>query len=393
MDYIYSKKIINQNNLIPRKISKKIINFINFSDEKFEKEKDLRMSRYILYDELCKTRKKFQKFKNGRGNSTSRNFYIYEFIKKNYPNFSLNYDAKTKRLDIPEINGIRISLSSLLFSNLRKEEKIFKFKSYFFTKIKKLFFDNNFKKPEQSEINRFYKLILDIKQNKEKLTIVTPCCPDYSKKKKGERYEFTFNSIENGPGLVAERLKENIRQIHEFMDEIGIEFEHYVSIGDFEAFGKNNQKRLGISENVYLKKVKKNQQEVHKLFNNFRCISNKTFTEVFSNKKSWILQVKKFKNYLALNQNNLNEIDKKFLKTILDSRLSLYKKWYGNLSTKEYTEILFDQAAEYASMGFLINKKFKNTLVLGADHYRMASFYKTGSKKTIVFYLKKNYIT
>ena len=232
-----------------------------------------------------------------------------------------------------------------------------------------------------------------MKQNKEKLTIVTPCSPDYSKKKKGDRYEFTFNSIENGPGLVAERLRENIRQIHEFLDEIGIEFEHYVTIGDFEAFSKNNQKRLGISENVYLKKVKKNQHEVHKLFNNFRCNANKTFTEVFGNKKSWIFQVKKFKNYFALNQNNLNEIDKKFFKRILDSRLSLYKKWYGNLSIKEYTEILFDQAAEYASMGFLVNKKFKNTLVLGADHYRMASFYKTGSKKTIVFYLKKNYIT
>ena len=213
------------------------------------------------------------------------------------------------------------------------------------------------------------------------------------RKKKGDRYEFTFNSIENGPGLVAERLRENIRQIHEFLDEIGIEFEHYVTIGDFEAFSKNNQKRLGISENVYLKKVKKNQHEVHKLFNNFRCNANKTFTEVFGNKKSWIFQVKKFKNYFALNQNNLNEIDKKFFKRILDSRLSLYKKWYGNLSIKEYTEILFDQAAEYASMGFLVNKKFKNTLVLGADHYRMASFYKTGSKKTIVFYLKKNYIT
>ena len=48
MDYIHGKLTIENNNLIPRKISKKIINFINF-DYNYLSQKDLKISRYISY--------------------------------------------------------------------------------------------------------------------------------------------------------------------------------------------------------------------------------------------------------------------------------------------------------------------------------------------------------
>lgn len=58
MDYIHGSSVIEKNNLIPRKISKKIINFINF-DKNFLSQKDLKISKYITYDQLCEIRKKF----------------------------------------------------------------------------------------------------------------------------------------------------------------------------------------------------------------------------------------------------------------------------------------------------------------------------------------------
>ena len=70
MDYLYSRNIIEKNKLIPRKISKKIINFINFDESNFEKQKDLKMSKYISYDKLCEIRKNFQKFKKGKIKNT-----------------------------------------------------------------------------------------------------------------------------------------------------------------------------------------------------------------------------------------------------------------------------------------------------------------------------------
>ena len=76
---------------------------------------------------------------------------------------------------------------------------------------------------------------------------------------------------------------------------------------------------------------------------------------------------------------------------ILNSRVSLYKKWYGELNIKEFRKILYSQASEYAAMGDLIKKKFDNCLIIGADHHKMSNFYKFN--KVVVFYLKKNYIT
>ena len=64
---------------------------------------------------------------------------------------------------------------------------------------------------------------------------------------------------------------------------------------------------------------------------------------------------------------------------------------------KQYLDILIEQASEYATMGSLVKSKFKNVMILGADHHRMADFYNLendDAKPNLpVIYLKKNYIT
>ena len=79
MDYIHGKATIENNNLIPRKISKKIINFINF-DNNYLSQKDLKISKYISYDQLCYLRKKFQTFKKKDKKNKHRNQNIYKYI-------------------------------------------------------------------------------------------------------------------------------------------------------------------------------------------------------------------------------------------------------------------------------------------------------------------------
>ena len=54
----------------------------------------------------------------------------------------------------------------------------------------------------------------------------------------------------------------------------------------------------------------------------------------------------------------------------------------------EYKKIFIDQAAEYSSMGFLIKKKYKNSIILGADHFKMSQFYRIDTNIP-VFYLSK----
>ena len=51
MDYIHGRSVIQKNNLVPRKTSKKIINFINF-EKNFSLQKDIKISKFITYDKL-----------------------------------------------------------------------------------------------------------------------------------------------------------------------------------------------------------------------------------------------------------------------------------------------------------------------------------------------------
>lgn len=106
MDYIHGKSTIENNNLIPRKISKKIINFINF-DNDYLSQKDLKISKYISYDQLCYLRKKFQIFKKNNKKNKPRNLKIYEFINSVNPNKLITYN-KNGKLILPEFNGIKL---------------------------------------------------------------------------------------------------------------------------------------------------------------------------------------------------------------------------------------------------------------------------------------------
>ena len=58
---------------------------------------------------------------------------------------------------------------------------------------------------------------------------------------------------------------------------------------------------------------------------------------------------------------------------------------------EDYVTLLKAQAAEYATMGHIISRKFKNTLVLGADHARMCPFYQLDGALPVL-YLRNNYL-
>ena len=77
------------------------------------------------------------------------------------------------------------------------------------------------------------------------------------------------------------------------------------------------------------------------------------------------------------------------LLTIALSRRQLYNRWYGEMDLMKTMLLLKMQAAEYATMGHIINKHLKNTLILGADHARMAPFIGLMPQHQ---YLRNNYL-
>ena len=62
------------------------------------------------------------------------------------------------------------------------------------------------------------------------------------------------------------------------------------------------------------------------------------------------------------------------LNEITASRTELYSFSF-HVIEMDYVDLVMQQGAEYTSMGDIFKKKFKNPLVLGLDHPKMADFY------------------
>ena len=67
------------------------------------------------------------------------------------------------------------------------------------------------------------------------------------------------------------------------------------------------------------------------------------------------------------------------------ARKELYQRWLKNFDEKNIEKVIYSQGAEYAAMGEIIKKKFKNPLVIAADHSRMGIFYKVSSNFPIIY--------
>ena len=62
--------------------------------------------------------------------------------------------------------------------------------------------------------------------------------------------------------------------------------------------------------------------------------------------------------------------------------------WEGE---KKIEEIIYQQGAEYAAMGQIVQRKMKNSMILGADYAKMKPFYKINSNIPVI-YIKRRYV-
>ena len=385
MEAIKARKTIKDNELINKKKSKEIINFI--------KNKKKKLSFKINKNELNKIekiRKEYNSTKRRTKSIVPRNLIFYEIIKKRYKDFSWSkinkhYDIK---FDTKNLNQ-RVTLASLLLEKVTKniEPKSIKNKKNIL--IKKFLESDIFVKINLENKKLFFELINSLNKYDE-LVIVSPVCPDYSAIKKAPGiYEFTFKKLNSGIGVITEKLLENLDKIHSFFKSIDVQFKHVVAIGDFEALSKDILRNLNINEEKFISKLRISQKKLLKA-TKFK-IEVPLFTEIDGGLNNWKKIYKH--NYSKLKKNNYgkSKINKKIISEIGQSRLKLYEKWFKNITKKRLNEIILKQGAEYTSMGDMVTSKYKNSLIIGADHFRMSDFYKVNSPTLPVLYLKNNY--
>ena len=385
MEAIKARKTIKDNELINKKKSKEIINFI--------KNKKKKLSFKINKNELNKIekiRKEYNSTKRRTKSIVPRNLIFYEIIKKRYKDFSWSkinkhYDIK---FDTKNLNQ-RVTLASLLLEKVTKNIEPKSIKNKRNILIKKFLESDIFVKINLENKKLFFELINSLNKYDE-LVIVSPVCPDYSAIKKAPGiYEFTFKKLNSGIGVITEKLLENLDKIHSFFKSIDVQFKHVVAIGDFEALSKDILRNLNINEEKFISKLRISQKKLLKA-TKFK-IEVPLFTEIDGGLNNWKKIYKH--NYSKLKKNNYgkSKINKKIISEIAQSRLKLYEKWFKNITKKRLNEIILKQGAEYTSMGDMVTSKYKNSLIIGADHFRMSDFYKVNSPTLPVLYLKNNY--
>jgi hypothetical protein len=394
MNVIEARKIIKDNDLIPKKINKEIINYINGRKKKLD-EKTLS---YASKEEIEIYKSKFSKIKKKLGNFSPRNLPIYMIIKEKHKEFdwakiNQHFDISIGSNDI----GIRVTLASLLFDKVNNNKSFlekkykYKFKKKIDLKvqnnIKKFFDDANIIYPDDENFKLFVKFIEKAFKEK-KIDIISPICPDYSVEYTApDLYQFTFKKLNSGIGVIGKKILKNLKKIHVFFNQYKIKVNHIIAIGDFEALSPQILEKLKCTEKDFLKKLIISQKKLKK--STSIKIKVPMFTDLCGGLDKW----------KKINSKNLIKIkNKKFTNTSLThekimkiaiSRKELYQRWFKNFDEKKIEETIYSQGAEYASMGEIIKKRFTNPLVIGADHSRMGAFYKITSNFPIIYIQNK----
>ncbi|GEM_PF-1855187 len=222
----------------------------------------------------------------------------------------------------------------------------------------------------------------------EPTTVIVPVCPDYETENTGNPANpkvYTFKGLGDSIGYVAQRALYSIPKLWHFFHERGLEVNFVVAIGDFEAESEETRKRVGVTKEEFLRRLRRSQEA----FQNACPIPDKNLRTPFISE----IAPRPFEDILEDAKRNVEQgdygalgITENDLEIIAKARKSLYKRWFGE--EVDSKEVLKLQAPEYMAMGE-VSGNFSNPLLLGVDSVSMAPFMQ-GMSKTIrpVLYLR-----
>ena len=392
MDKDYAKVIIEKNQLIPKKISKSILKAIQNNDIQSCENLSPNISIALLNQLRQLYIEKEKQLKHHYSDdSFPRNLPFYYILKDKIPSFrwevlpSKKDHVKHVTVFSPRVQNLRVSLLSLLIDqvDLTKDTLLHHHfgcmddlppdmgmdLSYLFEKIQVLL-------PDYENMEHFVSYIKK-GMNGETLTLFSPVCPDYSVEKTNDPqipYVHTFNDIGCGVGLLAQRVMNALPYLDIFFRKYNINIQYIIAIADFEAWSEDNLKRLDITTSDFLSRIKESVTAIQK--NLMIPATTLMFLELCGGYESWKANFDEFLSILNEMEFGNANITRDSLIEIVKARKSLYDRWQGvRNSLEDYFPQLLNQGAEYAVMGLIISQKYKNCIVLGADHPSMAPFY------------------
>lgn len=225
--------------------------------------------------------------------------------------------------------------------------------------------------------------------NGEPSTIITPVCPDYETVPTGDPARpraYTFRGLGSQVGYVAQRALRVLPRMWEYF-RIRADIRFVVAIGDFEAKSAETCRRVGVTYEEFLSRLRQSQHVFAQCCNGMP-LETPLLTEI--NPLLWEESMQEAAAAVAQGDYGALDLTGEDIETIAAARSSLYQRWFGD--HVDCREILLRQAPEYMSMGRLADE-FPNAMILGADAPAMAPFLQglSGRIRPVLYLRSANY--
>lgn len=285
--------------------------------------------------------------------------------------FSINISE----LDIEYIMRSTNKLNLLLLILRTNIFKIIPQKEISLNYFNKFLFESRLSSSKKIKLNRLSpcRELNNIFTTNNEIQIIAPVCPDYSYVQTIDgKYRYTFEKINNGISLVAQKAIDSCKYIDSNLDDlIDLKINISLLLGDFEA-NQSNLSHLNETKETFVQKLKNSALEIESN-TNFKA---DLFTKLCGGLEGW-------KNLIHMIKNNFKLKSYTDLKNLfpkvnheknLISRMPLYTNWYPNSS--DYSLIFFEQCLEYMLMGYLVESYYgRDTFLLASDHKAMRPYY------------------
>lgn len=405
-----AKKVANEYNLVTSKQSHEILRAIQ-KDASFD---NIFLPENINVEQLEKIKLLYQKKKKEleksyKGKTYPSNLPFYLILEEKYPTFSwkiLGTETNTNtapnvNIDAPRVDNLRPSLFSLLINDIRSDTDTSLHRRYpivsrlptpLTSSLAQLLEDIQAISPDVLDMEKIVGWLEKGLQG-EPLTLFSPVCPDYSVEKLKEGpifYRYTFNELGSGVGLVAKHLLKILPFLSKTFKKYSLKVTIIVGVGDFEAANLSNVRKVNLTFEEFLSRLQKSRAAIQ--ISSKAPIQTVLFTDLCGGFQGWNAHLKKFERMFAKKEYGYSNLTSEKLLSIIKARKPLYDRWYGIKShLEDYLPMLLRQGAEYAAMGAILKEKYRNCLILGADHAAMKPFYNVDHIHPIL-YLKRFYI-
>lgn len=215
----------------------------------------------------------------------------------------------------------------------------------------------------------------------EEVVLSGAFCPDYAYEETGNPslpYRYTFDSLGEGIGLVAQQFARVIPELSAWLTSYKIKHRIVLGIGDFEADSEETLQAVQLTRDEFLARCRKSLVAFQERIGDNLPLTLEMCDIDRGNGRFRTFQCEAQQRLLQEDYGRMDQIynaPNEVVRQIATDSSAFYRRWYGNLSEKQVIEKIIAQGGEYAALARMDAEDFgQNVIVISGDRPQMHAF-------------------